>query len=942
MAAEKLISSNDFRDLATVLLVAPRAFGKTQTLARWTEHFNVYAGRPQEHSDPSEAIRFTLCPRGAIHRVATGQIEEYVVEVNDELIRVIDLPGEILNRNQVVVGGGESEADRLQRQLRQRAPNIQGIIVFTMAPEGPGRRGFLNDPQALAAEGAEARTLHEVYYHLHDSMEFIQRCLPTMGRAPGNVPIAVQIGFCDLVFWGSGAEGRAGLGAMERTFSALWPGTKNTPPFDPEAIRARHAIYDSLRKSVPTLFQWLAHAGDVDGGADLRPPLGAYQEFDVLYYPESNRGQEFARLGVHNPAFGLLYLADRIFGTPIVIADERARQDRARERRRSRRGFLAATAGLFTLGLCIAGVLLREVYLKLPHKLPDWMAVRSCQDFSVPTATRCDCVRILANVSYGETLADRLKMLANYEEACWSTGHDLMTADPVLATAVMRLALARALPQPQAFMRDRVTRAVQMGARAELGPASAPWYPASTKGEIAMMKWILSAMQGPSHPLEPVIRALSDEDRGQYTALMPLLTAAASSKDCLAQWAAAREDGSWPQAQAVCGAAAATLPRWLWACFLADAPPAAAKERKGHVQAATKAVRCDGESTCKTGPGLEELLFHVPEADAFTFANLAAACQSADDFHHCLDKTKGLSREHRLFLDLLGPVPFAERSKAALALEQSDLVAMVELLERPWVALNGRSNERRMHGASGTARAKLRLPVLPMRDVVEAACALVADEPPVGAWGSGPLPWRAMESFEPLDMSAAEIPRAQLAQRLLGEAATHDLRWAGCQLTALMTLSRAGDPNVQKRSLDMLEIPFSQIEKSPYEDIRSAAFDLHCDVLARVPSEARLERFMERLSTRSDVDKTLGHRCIVRGILWRFTHRTSTETLQALLGEDFPADYRDALTTLLALGDPPDGGRNTEAVAAALKGVRDHCTDTACAPALAAVAGTLQ
>lgn len=917
-------SMDEVEALPAILLIAPRNFGKTYTLNEWTRVLDVYR---VSRDRGSGALQLELVVRDGIHHVASGSISEYLVEVGEgRWLRVFDLPGEIVNRaERVDTEGTTSAAGTYQQLLLQRRPRVAGAILFTMPPalgDGVREPGYLHN--TLQAEGDRQEVPlrpDEVQARFDDTMDFLVSFVGRSGQ-PGALPIAVQVGFADLTYWG--AEPRP-LAALEQLYQRIWPDTIGKPPFQPDAIVARQRAYPTVQGEVRRAARWL-YQPRPEHAAQGEAPGAAYGErFDLWFYLEAN-GPSGIRLGPRNAAIGLLYLADRLHGRQVLDAAAREDAERlaTRQRERSQRlqRLLAVVAAVVVVGGAVGAFAFHQVRLRQPWRLGEWMATRACAETTVAPAARCRCIAVLARARFGGTLEERVRALGGYEEGCWSRGEAEVKADEALRGLLLRLTAAHALVDPATLSIERLRR---------LGPPprdDGDRYPATSEPEARALRWVIAAADPPGAPIARLAELVGAAEREAHPRFARLVLDAAASAGCLSDWAEARAGGDWRKAAASCGGA--PLPPSLRACLQADQPLAGRRR-------AASAGLCD-DRLCRPADGLAELLFPLPTGDtAIDYANLAASASSDDEFRKCMGHASGADPGHRLWLELLGPTPFPQRLQRAQGLDPASLQALSDFFKARWIALRPDGGSARM-GEGAAARADHRLPRLPTRLATEAGCALVGVPEPFAGAASGPT-WREAP-FDPLDPEAPEVQRALLARRILDlEPGTRGLRWGGCQVTALATLLRV--PTLRDGAIGGLQRAFAPLEATPLATIAQPARFLHCDLLARFESADQGPRFVASLVEGRKPAEWVAA-CGVRILLGRLARSAEIDPLFDSIRPALSDDDQTALAGLANQLELPDGGRDGSLVKESADRLRSRFPQPSLVAALDAALAVLQ
>ena len=297
-----------------ILLLGWRRSGKTRTRMRWSQYARMAPVTAEGIGTPRVETGANPAP--------TAAVTEHRVEIGERAVRVIDVPG-------AIVDAARDEAGALRDALEPRVGTIAGIVLCVAPPAPPRRKGLVPGhvhPSLVPAYGdlfpagettAEpaAAQLAEVTARLDAAMAFVEQFVARLGRDARDVPMAVQINFADLVALGSTDEEDAA--ARDRLFARygrMLPADRAafTNPAQIEARRAEAAAVDA---DVSTL------AADIAGFMRARWP-----EHDFWFSLAANAEDP---LGPRSAAAGLVYLVDRSLGEE-ALAEARARREEAR------------------------------------------------------------------------------------------------------------------------------------------------------------------------------------------------------------------------------------------------------------------------------------------------------------------------------------------------------------------------------------------------------------------------------------------------------------------------------------------------------------------------------------------------------------------------------------------------------------------------------------
>jgi hypothetical protein len=305
----------------SILLLGWRRSGKTRTRMRWSQYARMAPVTTEGIGPPRVETGANPAP--------TAAVTEHRVEIGERAVRVIDVPG-------AIVDAARDEAGALRDTLEGRIGRIGGVVLCVAPPAPPRRKGLVPGhvhPSLVPAYGdlfpagegtAEpaAAQLAEVHARIDAAMAFVEQFAGRAGQGARDVPVVVQINFADLVALGSSDDEDAA--ARDRLFARygrMLP--KDRGAFtDPARIEARRAEAAAVDDEVSAI------ATDIASFMRARWP-----EHDFWFSLAANVEDP---LGPRSAAAGLLYLVDRTLGEE-AIAEARARREEARRAERLRR-----------------------------------------------------------------------------------------------------------------------------------------------------------------------------------------------------------------------------------------------------------------------------------------------------------------------------------------------------------------------------------------------------------------------------------------------------------------------------------------------------------------------------------------------------------------------------------------------------------------------------
>lgn len=714
------ISDADLKALPAVLLVALRCSGKTQTLRSWAAHFRFRVVDRQTGEQDAEAADHELVPfheTGAASR--TGQVQDYVAEVGGRLLRIIDVPGEI-------VDDATPRAGTFRAALARLAPRLRAVVVFATPPvdlpEVRVPRGKVTDVAQFGPDAAAAVPLDKQasLAQLHRALTFAEGTASLLGTALESCAVVVQVGFADLTDLAGDADA---LERYRRTCEPVWA-TGAHLTFEPRAVEARLRGYGAVSELAAEAFPWIRESA-----------LRSWTQLEPAIVLQSNRDR--LGLGKHTRVMGLLRAADATLGREVVRGARRARRRRAAALAAFAASILAAVAGVVHVA--------RGWF---PQLLPAAVAERSCLDTDVGAAPerRCACLDLLLRASPEHDATLRARMVERFRTACGDFTADALPRDGALLAAVVQADLAHGLAAPADLCPSKLRAAVRAALPLPRGRPAAPWYPATTPGEVAAVTWLHAALGGaPASSPREVLGLLGAGERARYGAFARMLEAAAARSDCFTAWARARGGEPWSAVARACRAPRVALPAAVAARLIADVP--------GRPPALRVAAEPSPGDSC--GVELATLVLEPPEADWLTTLNLAVLGpgRAAEILKEGPSPPAAVGQ----ILALLQPdAAYGLRLQLAAALGPASLREASDFLRLPWEELETGAR----HGFE--PRPDGRVAVLPATAAPAAACALLG-LPEDGL--AADVHW---DDVPPLTPDHVEVLRARLALQLAG------------------------------------------------------------------------------------------------------------------------------------------------------------------------------
>lgn len=641
--------------------------------------------------------------------------------------------------------------------------------------------------------------------------------------------------------------------------------------------------------------------------------------------PDGRLPAGVAPFRVDDPFLWLLYKLGIIHRVP----------QRTRERRARILVGLVSVAALLLVALASVTVWYHLAYRRDPRALPENLAIRACRDPSPLLSDRCQCLTILAAAEQGGTTESRLEVLGRYRDGC--VNDPRTAAEPPTAGLILAIDLLRAMSEPDGFCQPRIAAAVRAAGTAGK-PQGAKWYPATTSGETAFMKWAAAVAVGdPAPPLDELRSALSPEDLHNYPQLRQELDAAAEVAPCLGAWKQARSDGKWKPVATACGAARKKLPPAFQARLASDMPPATAS----WLDATEPAEEPAADPSCGAVKGFSAQLYPAPPPDGLTYANLAVTAVTRPAAERYARLAAGLDLAHDRWLALLSPwTSSSERFELAGRLTDPEISNMVAFLEKPWIRLE----KGTAFGDARKARSDGRVPWLSLRSARDTACALVGVTDSFAQPGAA-APWNEPVVLEPLDPAMPLLVRARLAVSLLRMDPMPKSPYGSlCQVTSLLALSRAAQGPARARLVSELIAALKPLKEHP--TLAASAFDLHCHVAAETDRPEELDQQLSWLMSSALVQSANAQRagaCALRAVLSFIGQRKDSEAvalvnrMQTVLAEEDTALLRSLLE---ARSEGAEG--NEETIKAAREKLAERFSADYLRTALSAVERTLE
>lgn len=848
------ISDAELKTLPAVLLVALRCSGKTQTLRSWAAHFPFQVVNRATGERETETSDHELEPfheTGGAGR--TYQVQDYVAEVGEHRLRVIDVPGEI-------VDDANESAGEFRKELARLSPRLRAVVVFVTppvdVPEGSVPKGKVTDVTQFGPDSAAGvpLDLQASLAQLDRTLTFAEGTASLLGTALESCAVVVQVGFADLT------DLAGDVGALERYRRACEPAwaTGAHLSFDRRAVEERLRRYGVISQLAAEAFPWI-RASALRGWTHLSPAV-------VI---QSNRDR--LGLGKHTRVMGLLRVADEIFGREVV---------RGVRRTRRRRAAMAATCAA-TIVTAAAGL----AYLVdgwFPQLLPTALAERSCLDAGAPAARRCACLDLLLRAGAGQGATPRARAVERYRAACGDFTADTLPRDRALLAAVVQADLAHGLARPGDLALDKLRAAARAALPLPRGGADAPWYPATTAGELAAVTWLHAALEGAqAEPARAVLERLTPGERTRYRAFARVLEDIAALSECYGAWARARAGEPWSAAARACRAPGVVLPESVAERLAADVPgrPPALRRAPGPAVGASR------------GGDLATIVLQPPEADWLTTLN--RAIRSPGQAAEILKEGPSPPAAVERLLALLQPdVTYAQRLQVVASLPPAILREASDFLRLPWEELETGARRGFQPRPDG------RVAVLPTAAATAAACALLglpedglaADVP----WDDGP----------PLPADHVEVLRARVALQL---AAGQSGRATLARGVAALRLYRSGARGSGDPAAVALRAALRPL--TALAETEAPARSALCEAAAEEGQEDEVDGHLRWFGLRAEAGpatRARGATCVAQAVLGALARRDH-EGARRLLALPGPLAGEDA-GALLAAAELSAGG----------------------------------
>lgn len=731
----------EIREIPAIILLGMQEAGKTETLRSWMrpspieDKFNVSSeGDVEEWQNPEQ--------------MATGFVQEYCFKLDDEVFRVIDVPGEITNPD-------NPQSSVWLEEVGKRAGTVGAFLLIVEPGTDAQDGGGVARPENMKTAFTADQTLMRFNDHTLSTATTLRE---KFGVQQDGLSWAVQIGFSDaLVFGGSDEENRR----LRREYSEtcnLWMPTTEPFSFREKAIERRLDHYDSISDKAKEAYASL-----------IEKILERRGELDPFVYLQSNRDH-----GGHQCRLGLIYFADQMYGKPkLEAAAEEKREQRRRKEldEKSRRATRRRRVGV-AIGLTIACYL-----LCFPALQPSCLAVQTCLLAPGPKiSTKCGCVPVLADEMASRTppwpATDRLRPIAPYLSFCRA---DKSSRDGELASTLLRVELLRAIAEPEQVRLDKMRELIAAGARWQTSGEALDISPLIAS-EQTLAGFLLDATKTNERRRadgELLLRALSSEAVAHREAVSQV-ERASRVVPCIESWAAARAKGNWADAQGNCSSAtrrAMSLP--MVRLLQADMPPPLSRIREMDRDAVPRAI---------AGSSLFDLLVPVPAPDGLTWANAAAGSDDGNAFSSFLDRGRKaheakLDGIHARVLEALAP---GNTARPGWLDDVNDVRKATTLASGAVLADTPPGTMTRVYHAASALKDG-RVVVLPAATGKQLACNI---EPRLGTW----------PSFFPVPDRGIEIARAVLKIQLLKSVSDQDdPEGSACRAAAQLELLRSSE-----------------------------------------------------------------------------------------------------------------------------------------------------
>jgi len=544
------ITQADLNKMPAILLIALPCSGKTETLMGWAESFKIFSVNRQSGdrtSDPESLELLPFQPTGSASR--TTLVQDYVVEIDGCRLRVIDVPGEIANKE-------NRQAGNYRTRLEEFQPNLRGVIVFVVPPTNEPQGKILDASQFKSdVGGADPLDTDSTKRQLQCSMDFTESLISRQGTSSMQCTVVVQIGFADLTdFAGKIDE----IDTYRKECQTIWPVAESLSLKSVADVAARLRHYDRVSRTAERQFPWL-------DGALIR-----YRALNPWFVLQSNKNR--VNLGKYLRVMSLIYMADQEFGRALIEKNDEAKRELLRKQKEDRRRRARRIAESLVMSVTVFAVCAWLGYTRFPEFLPDSLAVSSCRETDLANpARRCACLDILTRTGGGGTLEQDLHILEPYRGSCSAFAEQHVQKDQTMLPPLVRVELARALVNPGESCLPKMRDAMS-----ELplprDPNAARMFPARTQGETALTLWLADAIDGkPPKSAHALLSDISDEDRGRFPRFVEMLGKVGGVSDCYQAWVRARQNGSWSVVASSCNMPNVVLPAKAAERLLADA-----------------------------------------------------------------------------------------------------------------------------------------------------------------------------------------------------------------------------------------------------------------------------------------------------------------------------------------------------------------------------------
>lgn len=818
--------------IPAILLLARRKSGKTQTRMLWTQHLEVYP----IHDDIVDDDR--IIQTGTVEKASDFQ-SEYLVKIGDRPIRVIDVPGEILQ------AGETRRAGEYQQQLLPISKNIRGVVLCVAPPVNASagmKPGYvltdrLSEYRNLFAPEAGVPTVptfDQAMARLRSALAYCEQFLQLMDVDARKVPFAVQFGFSDFVALAdSSVAHRQRCDQLDELYRDLFP-ARVSDWLRTDCIEARDAKYATIDGMVRESF------------LEFTNELAAkYQSYRFWHYCSTTDAD---MLGHRSPVIGFTYLYDQIVGKE-QIEDNRRRAEREqaieaereqaenerlaaealerdekerRDARRRRVTVAAVVAGLVAIAAAVTYGWYRHAWEHDPTSLPfDW-PLQACRDTSIAAAAdRCGCVPLLAaHADLSEPLERRLTWIKPFVPLCGRREFRRDSAESL--SILLHTDLLAPLTAPDQYCPERIASLLQMGATVGGGLSNRPLFPAASDGEKEFLRWLVQARQKPDDPppITPVLARFPEAELKGHPAFARLLASAVAAAPCLDAWRLARANlddrDRWKKFQAACPPSLRDrLPARVRERLASDLPAFAVETRTAQAPSTGNPAR----DSCAGIAGLDPLLFPSPSSDVLEWANLAALAGKPEEVEAYLKKAAAiepsfLQSAHAHWLHLTGPYTQDQRIAYLNEVVKPDGVAGLwefYVASRPAIRWVSPDNQ---------VKARTRSPVLSKAHARDAACAL-AGSPWRGPELSRPIengdPLFGIPVLEPLEKQDPDLIRARLAHLVMEAAAppNDDVVASGCAAASALTRVRSKDWDDQRAALQQMDVLLRTVAQMP-------------------------------------------------------------------------------------------------------------------------------